>query len=150
MKFMANGAVTLGTLDGANVEIHELVGDENIAVFGRRSDEVIALYESGGYKPAQYAVRPEIKPLLDFIVGDELEAVGDRESLERLHKNLTQKDYFMTLLDLEDYIRVKHGLLERYEDRLGWAGMMLVNIAKSGYFSSDRTIAQYNEEIWRL
>ena len=150
MKFMANGAVTLGTLDGANVEIHELVGDENIAVFGRHSDEVIALYESGGYKPAQYAVRPEIKPPLDFIVGDELEAVGDRESLERLHKNLTQKDYFMTLLDLEDYIRVKHGLLARYEDRLGWAGMMLVNIAKSGYFSSDRTIAQYNEEIWRL
>lgn len=150
MKFMANGAVTLGTLDGANVEIHELVGDENIAVFGRHSDEVIALYESGGYKPAEYAVRPEIKPLLDFIVGDELEAVGDRESLERLHKNLTQKDYFMTLLDLEDYIRVKHGLLARYEDAMGWAGMMLVNIAKSGYFSSDRTIAQYNEEIWRL
>ena len=150
MKFMANGAVTLGTLDGANVEIHELVGDGNIAVFGRHSDEVIALYASGGYKPGEYAARPAVRPLLDFIVGDELMALGDAQSLTRLHDNLTGKDYFMALLDLEDYIRVKGELLARYEDRRAWAEMMLVNIAQSGYFSSDRTIAQYNRDIWRL
>ena len=150
MKFMANGAVTLGTLDGANVEIRDLVGEENIAVFGRHSDEVIRLYAQNAYDPKALMKNPAVARLVDFIVSDEMLAAGDRESLTRLHHEITTKDYFMALLDLEDYTRTKDALFARYENRRAWAQMMLVNIAKSGYFSSDRTIAQYNEEIWHL
>ena len=150
MKFMANGAVTLGTLDGANVEIRDLVGEENIAVFGRHSDEVIRLYAQNAYDPKALMKNPAVARLVDFIVSDEMLAAGDRESLTRLHHEITTKDYFMALLDLEDYIETKDALFARYEDRRAWAQMMLVNIAKSGYFSSDRTIAQYNEDIWHL
>ena len=150
MKFMANGAVTLGTLDGANVEIRDLVGEENIAVFGRHSDEVIRLYAQNAYDPKALMKNTAVARLVDFIVSDEMLAAGDRESLTRLHHEITTKDYFMALLDLEDYTRTKDALFARYENRRAWAQMMLVNIAKSGYFSSDRTIAQYNEEIWHL
>ena len=150
MKLMLSGAVTLGTLDGANVEIRDLVGEENIAIFGRHSDEVIALYDKKAYNPQALAKDPEIKPLLDFIVSPELLAIGDKESLTRLHHEIVTKDWFMALLDLADYIRVKDALFARYEDRAAWARMSLVNIAKAGYFSSDRTIAEYNRDIWHL
>ena len=150
MKLMLSGAVTLGTLDGANVEIRDLVGEENIAIFGRHSDEVIALYDKKAYNPQELAKDPEIKPLLDFIVSPELLAIGDKESLTRLHHEIVTKDWFMALLDLADYIRVKDALFARYEDRAAWARMSLVNIAKAGYFSSDRTIAEYNRDIWHL
>ena len=150
MKLMLSGAVTLGTLDGANVEIRDLVGEENIAIFGRHSDEVIALYDKKAYKPQALAEDPQIKPLLDFIVSPELLAIGDETSLTRLHREIVTKDWFMALLDLADYIRVKDALFARYEDRAAWARMSLVNIAKAGYFSSDRTIAEYNRDIWHL
>ena len=150
MKLMLSGAVTLGTLDGANVEILDLVGKENIAIFGRHSDEVIALYDKKAYNPQALAGDPEIRPLLDFIVSPELLAIGDKESLTRLHHEIVTKDWFMALLDLADYIRVKDALFARYEDRAAWARMSLVNIAKAGYFSSDRTIAEYNRDIWHL
>ncbi len=150
MKLMLSGAVTLGTLDGANVEIRDLVGKENIAIFGRHSDEVIALYDKKAYRPQELAQDPAIKPLLDFIISPEMMAIGDKESLTRLHHEIVTKDWFMALLDLTDYVRVKDALFARYEDREAWAKMSLVNIAKAGYFSSDRTIAQYNEEIWHL
>lgn len=150
MKLMLSGAVTLGTLDGANVEIRDLVGEENIAIFGRHSDEVIALYDKKAYKPQELAEDPAIKPLLDFIISPEMLAIGDEESLTRLHHEIVTKDWFMALLDLADYIRVKDALFARYEDRTAWAKMSLVNIAKAGYFSSDRTIAEYNRDIWHL
>ena len=150
MKLMLSGAVTLGTLDGANVEIRDLVGKENIAIFGRHSDEVIALYDKKAYKPQELAQDPAIKPLVDFIVSPELLAIGDKESLTRLHHEIVTKDWFMALLDLTDYVRVKDALFARYENREAWAKMSLVNIAKAGYFSSDRTIAEYNRDIWHL
>ena len=150
MKLMLSGAVTLGTLDGANVEIRDLVGKENIAIFGRHSDEVIALYDKKAYKPQELAQYPAIKPLVDFIVSPELLAIGDAQSLTRLHHEIVTKDWFMALLDLTDYVRVKDALFARYEDREAWAKMSLVNIAKAGYFSSDRTIAEYNRDIWHL
>ena len=150
MKLMLSGAVTLGTLDGANVEIRDLVGKENIAIFGRHSDEVIALYDKKAYRPQELAQDPAIKPLLDFIVSPEMMAIGDKESLTRLHHEIVTKDWFMALLDLTDYVRVKDALFARYEDREAWAKMSLVNIAKAGYFSSDRTIAEYNRDIWHL
>ena len=150
MKLMLSGAVTLGTLDGANVEIRDLVGKENIAIFGRHSDEVIALYDKKAYKPQELAQDPAIKPLVDFIVSPELLAIGDAQSLTRLHHEIVTKDWFMALLDLTDYVRVKDALFARYEDREAWAKMSLVNIAKAGYFSSDRTIAEYNRDIWHL
>ena len=150
MKFMLNGAVTLGTLDGANVEIAQLVGEENIAIFGRKSDEVIALYANGSYSPKAMCANPMIKRLVDFIVSKPMKDIGDKTCLERLYKEISGKDYFMALLDLEEYIKTKEALFARYEDRMAWARMMLVNIAKSGYFSSDRTIAQYNEDVWHL
>ena len=150
MKLMLSGAVTLGTLDGANVEIRDLVGEENIAIFGRHSDEVIALYDKKAYRPQELAQDPAIKPLLDFIVSPEMMAIGDKESLTRLHHEIVTKDWFMALLDLTDYVRVKDALFARYEDREAWAKMSLVNIAKAGYFSSDRTIAEYNRDIWHL
>ncbi len=151
MKFMLNGAVTLGTSDGANVEIHQLVGDGNIYIFGEKSDAVIGHYAKADYVSRDYYKKsPVIKKAVDFIVGKQAMKVGHRENLERLHKELLNKDWFMTLLDLEDYIRVKDRMLSDYEDREKWKRMMLVNIAKAGFFSSDRTIREYNEDIWKL
>ena len=151
MKFMLNGAVTLGTEDGANVEIHELVGDENIYIFGRKPEEVIRLYDTEGYCAKKYYDSdPVIRELVDFIVSEEVMELGDTVSLERLHHELVSKDWFMTLLDLEDYIKTKETIYSDYEKRTEWNRKALVNIAKAGYFSSDRTIAQYNEDIWHL
>jgi len=151
MKFMLNGAVTLGTSDGANVEIHELVGDDNIYIFGQDSDAVIAHYAKKDYVSKDYYKKsPVIKEAVDFIVSREALAVGHKENLERLHKELLEKDWFMTLLDLEDYIAVKDKAFADYEDRDKWKRMMLVNIAKAGFFSSDRTIAEYDKDIWKL
>ena len=151
MKFMLNGAVTLGTSDGANVEIHELVGDDNIYIFGEKSDDVIRHYEKKDYVPKDYYEKSSvIKAAVDFIVSKEVLAVGHKENLTRLHDELLNKDWFMTLLDLEDYIAVKDKAFADYEDRDKWKKMMLVNIAKAGFFSSDRTIAEYNRDIWRL
>ena len=151
MKFMLNGAVTLGTDDGANVEIHELVGDDNIYIFGEDSDTVIAHYEKADYVSKDYYKNsPVIKEAVDFIVGKQAMAAGHKENLERLYKELLNKDWFMTLLDLEDYIKVKDQAFADYEDRAKWKQMMLVNIAKAGFFSSDRTIAEYNRDIWKL
>ncbi|MEY8322603.1 glycogen/starch/alpha-glucan phosphorylase [Lachnospiraceae bacterium 54-11] len=156
MKFMLNGAVTLGTSDGANVEIHELVGDDNIYIFGEKSDTVIGYYEEKkqgkpGYVSKEYYEKsPVIKEAVDFIVSDKALKVGHKENLERLYKELINKDWFMTLLDLEDYIAMKDKAIADYEDREKWKKMMLVNIAKAGFFSSDRTIAEYNRDIWKL
>ncbi|MCI9242697.1 MAG: glycogen/starch/alpha-glucan phosphorylase [Lawsonibacter sp.] len=155
MKFMANGAVTLGTLDGANVEIAQLVGGDNIYTFGQKSDTVIGLYkgeepDGRGYRPLEYYHRPAVEPLVDFLVSPELLAIGDPASLSTLWKDMKNKDWFMALLDIEDYIEAKDRAIKDYGDRRAWAKKMLVNIAKSGYFSSDRTIEQYNEDIWKL
>ncbi len=151
MKFMLNGAVTLGTSDGANVEIHELVGDDNIYIFGEKSEAVIKHYEKADYVSKDYYKKsPVIKKAVDFIVSKEALKVGHKENLERLYKELLNKDWFMTLLDLEDYIAVKDKMMEDYEDQRKWRKMMLVNIAKAGFFSSDRTIAEYNRDIWKL
>ena len=151
MKFMLNGAITLGTSDGANVEIHELVGDDNIYIFGEKSETVIAHYAAEDYKSKKYYDKsPVIKEAVDFIVGKEALKVGHKENLERLYKELLNKDWFMTLLDLEDYIAAKDRIFKDYEDRQKWKKMMLVNIAKAGFFSSDRTIAEYNGDIWKL
>ena len=150
MKFMLNGALTLGTMDGANVEIAELVGEENIYIFGEDSETVIDLYAKSAYKSSEYYAREAINPLVDFIVSDEVLAVGKAERLKRLYNELISKDWFMTLLDLEDYIQVKERMLADYEDRDAWMDKVIVNIAKAGFFSSDRTIAQYEEEVWHL
>ncbi|MBO4347398.1 MAG: glycogen/starch/alpha-glucan family phosphorylase, partial [Lachnospiraceae bacterium] len=151
MKFMLNGAVTLGTSDGANVEIGELVGDENIYKFGVSSDEVIAHYAKADYVSKDlYDKSDIIKEAVDFIVSKEALKVGHKENLERLYKELLNKDWFMTLIDLEEYIEVKDKMLSDYEDRDKWRRMMLVNIAKAGFFSSDRTIEEYNRDIWKL
>ena len=151
MKFMLNGAVTLGTSDGANVEIHELVGDDNIYIFGEKSDEVIAHYEKKDYVSKDYYDKsPVIKEAVDFIIGKQAMKVGHKENLERLHKELLSKDWFMTLLDLEDYIVTKDRVFADYENKEKWKKMMLTNIAKAGFFSSDRTIAEYNRDIWKL
>ena len=151
MKFMLNGAVTLGTADGANVEIHELVGDDNIYIFGQNKDVVIKHYADRDYVSAEYYNNsPVIKEAVDFIIGEQAMAAGHSENLHRLHKELVNKDWFMTLLDLEDYIAVKDKMLNDFEDRENWKKMSLTNIAKAGFFSSDRTIEQYNEDIWKL
>ena len=151
MKFMLNGAVTLGTSDGANVEIHDLVGDDNIYIFGEDSDTVIKHYEKADYVSKDYYEKSlVIKEAVDFIVSKEALKVGHKENLERLYNELLNKDWFMTLLDLEDYIATKDKMFADYEDRLKWKKMMLVNIAKAGFFSSDRTIAEYNRDIWKL
>ena len=151
MKFMLNGAVTLGTLDGANVEISELVGEDNIFLFGKKSGEVIDLYATEGYRSADfYDGDPEIERLVDFVISKQLIRIGDPENLARVYKDFVCKDWFMTLLDLREYIEVKERMLASYEDRLHWAKMALINIAHAGFFSSDRAVAQYNEEIWRL
>ena len=151
MKYMLNGAVTLGTADGANVEIHELVGDENIYEFGKDSDTVIEHYAKADYVSKDFYKNSKvIKEAVDFIVGEELLKIGHKENLERLYNELLNKDWFMTLLDLEEYIEVKDKMLADYEDRNKWKKMALVNIAKAGFFSSDRTIAEYNRDIWKL
>ena len=150
MKFMLNGALTLGTLDGANVEIHELVGDENIYVFGEDSDTVIKHYENGDYHSYSYYEREAIRPIVDFVVSDELISLGNRERLERLFNELRNKDWFMTLLDLEDYIQTKERMLVDYQDRENWIAKVITNIAMAGFFSSDRTIEDYNRDIWKL
>ena len=151
MKFMLNGAVTLGTSDGANVEINELVGDDNIYIFGAKSEEVIEHYTKADYVSKDYYEKsPVIKEAVDFIVGKQALAAGHKENLERLYKELLNKDWFMTLLDLEAYIKEKDKAFADYEDRTKWKKMMLVKIAKAGFFSSDRTIAEYNRDIWKL
>ena len=151
MKFMLNGAVTLGTEDGANVEIHELVGDDNIYIFGEKSEKVIELYETGAYCAADiYDNDPQVEELVDFIISKDLIRIGDPVNLARLYKEIVGKDLFMALLDVKDYIKTKEQMLEDYEDEQAWAKKMLVNIAKAGFFSSDRTIAEYNRDIWHL
>ncbi|MDD3369728.1 MAG: glycogen/starch/alpha-glucan phosphorylase [Lachnospiraceae bacterium] len=151
MKFMLNGAITLGTDDGANVEIHELVGDDNIYIFGAKASEVIKHYEKADYVSKEYYKKSNvIKEAVDFIIGKQTMAVGHAENLNRLYKELTEKDWFMTLLDLEDYIATKDKAIADYEDRAKWKRMMLVNIAHAGYFSADRTVWDYNNEIWHV
>ena len=151
MKFMLNGAVTIGTSDGANVEINELVGDDNIYVFGEKSEAVIEHYAKADYVSKSYYEKSAvIKEAVDFIVSDAVVKVGHKENLERLYNELLNKDWFMTLLDLEDYIETKDRMFKDYEDRQKWKKMMLVNIAKAGFFSSDRTIEEYNRDIWKL
>ena len=151
MKFMLNGAVTLGTSDGANVEIAELVGDENIYVFGEDSQTVIDRYERGDYCSKDYYDKDaDLKKAVDFLVSDEMMKVGSKENLERLYNELLNKDWFMTFPDFEDYCKTKEKAYADYDDKKAWAKKMLVNISKAGFFSSDRTIKQYNDEIWHL
>lgn len=151
MKFMLNGAVTLGTMDGANVEIADLVGPENIYIFGASSEEVIEHYANADYSSVEfYEKDPLIREAVDFIVSDAMLAIGKKESLERLYKELLNKDWFMTLLDFEAYRKTKERALLDYGNRMAWAKKMLMNIAKAGYFSSDRTIAEYNRDIWKV
>ena len=151
MKFMLNGAVTLGTEDGANVEIHELVGNDNIFVFGASSDEVIEHYAKADYVARDfYEKNPAIKAAIDFITSEEVLKVGQKENLERLQHEIISKDWFMTLLDFDSYKEKKEEALRAYADQKAWAKKTLVNIAKAGYFSSDRTIEEYNRDIWHL
>ena len=151
MKFMLNGAVTLGTEDGANVEIHECVGDDNIFVFGASSDEVISHYAKADYVARDYYEKnPAIKAAVDFMTGEEMLKIGCRENLERLQNELIGKDWFMTLLDFDSYKETKERALQAWTDRKAWAKKALVNIAKAGFFSSDRTIEEYNRDIWHL
>ena len=151
MKFMLNGAVTLGTMDGANVEISELVGEDNIYIFGESSEKVIEHYEKADYCSKDiYESDEHIKECVDFIVSEKMLKLGHKENLERLHHELVSKDWFMTLLDFNDYVEKKDQALSDYADRKAWAKKMLVNIAKAGFFSSDRTIEQYNNDIWHL
>ncbi len=151
MKFMLNGAITLGTMDGANVEIAELVGADNIYIFGETSEQVISHYDEKDYSSKDYYQTDEdIRKMVDFIISDELLEIGSKEHLERLYKEIIEKDWFMTLLDLKEYIQKKEEIFADYEVKDKWAKMMLINISQAGYFSSDRTIAQYNEEIWNL
>ena len=151
MKFMLNGAITIGTEDGANVEIHELVGDDNIYIFGESSDDVIAHYNNNDYDAGKYYNNDEIiKNAVDFLISEEMTSIGQAENLHRLHHELISKDWFMSLLDLKAYIQTKDQAYNDYEDRLAWAKKSLINIANAGYFSSDRTIAEYNHDIWHL
>lgn len=151
MKFMLNGAVTLGTEDGANVEIHDLVGDDNIYIFGDLSETVVERYANGSYCAAKYYNNnPVIKEAVDFITGSELMPIGDKERLERLSNELIGKDWFMTFPDFDAYVKTREQAYADYENRHDWAKKMLVNIAKAGYFSSDRTIEEYNRDIWKL
>ncbi len=151
MKFMLNGAVTIGTMDGANVEIAELVGKDNIFIFGESSETVIERYKRADYVSKDYYEEDEdLKKCVDFIVSDEMMEVGQKENLERLYKELLNKDWFMTFPDYEDYVKTKDEIFAAYEDRKGWAKMMLKNISQAGFFSSDRTIGQYNHDIWKL
>ncbi len=151
MKFMLNGAVTLGTMDGANVEIAELVGEDNIYIFGESSETVIEHYAKGDYVSKEYYAKDkEIKEAVDFILSKEMLKIGHRENLERFYKELLNKDWFMTLLDYRSYAAARELAYKDYEDRMGWAKKMLVNISQAGFFSSDRTIGDYNRDIWKL
>ena len=151
MKFMLNGAITLGTEDGANVEIHQAVGDDNIYIFGEKSEQVIEHYAKADYSSEKiYDNDKDIAKLVDFIISKEMFAVGNKKSLIRLYMEIVTKDWFMTLLDIKDYIRVKEQVFADYENREEWSKKMLINISKAGFFSSDRTIAQYNDDIWKL
>ena len=151
MKFMLNGAVAVGNMDGANVEMHEFVGDDNIYIFGESSEAVIRHYEKADYVSRDYYERDaDIKKAVDFIVSDEMMAVGCKENLTRLYNELLNKDWFMTLPDFKEYVEIKDRIYADYEDRRAWAKKMLINISKAGFFSSDRTIRQYNEDIWHL
>ncbi len=151
MKFMLNGAITLGTMDGANVEIADLVGEDNIYIFGKSSEEVIAHYDKQDYVSKDFYENDAlIHKLVDFIVSDTLMQVGRKENLERLHHEFISKDWFMSLLDLREYISKKEEIIEDYEDSVKWSKMMLENISRAGYFSSDRTIRGYNQDIWKL
>ena len=151
MKFMLNGALTLGTEDGASVEIHELVGDENIFIFGESSETVIEHYKNGDYDPLDFYIKDKnIKEVVDFIVSDEIMNIGCEENLIRLYKEILRKDWFMGLLDFKSYCNKKEEAFKEYENRESWAKKALINISKSGYFSSDRTIEEYNKDIWKL
>ena len=151
MKFMLNGAITLGTEDGANVEIHDLVGEDNIYIFGKRSDEVIAHYKNGDYIARDlYEEDKVIREAVDFIIDGKLLAIGNKEQLTRLQKEILNKDWFMALLDFKEYIETKEKAYKDYEDTREWSKKMMVNISQAGYFSSDRTIAEYNKEIWNV
>lgn len=150
MKFMLNGALTIATLDGANVEIAELVGEENIYTFGRSSEDIVYLYDVDGYQPKDYYGKEIVKPLVDFIVSDDMLELGSEENLKRLYEDMINKDYFMTLIDLEEFIAVKEKVYEDYEHNEIWQRKSLINTAKAGYFSVDRTISDYNKEIWHL
>lgn len=151
MKFMLNGAITLGTEDGANVEIHQFVGDDNIYIFGAESDEVIAHYANSDYVSRDYYEKnPALKEAVDFITGDAMLKIGDETQLNRLKNELLNKDWFMTFLDFDSYVETKEKAYADFNDREDWAKKMLVNISQAGFFSSDRTIAQYNEDIWKL
>ena len=151
MKFMLNGAITLGTMDGANVEIHDLVGEDNVYIFGQSSETVMDLYARSAYRPGDYYGKDEeISQLVDFIISPTMMRLGDPENLARLYKDMSRKDWFMALLDVKDYIQVKERAFKEFEDRMAWAKKMLVNIAKAGYFSSDRSVAEYNRDIWKL
>ena len=151
MKFMLNGAVTLGTEDGANVEIHQLVGDDNIYVFGDSSETVVERYKKESYNAKEYYTQnANIKKAVDFITGKELLKIGDKKRLERLKNELISKDWFMTFPDFDDYVKTREKAYSDFENRQKWAEKMLVNIAMAGYFSSDRTIEEYNRDIWKL
>ena len=151
MKFMLNGAITLGTMDGANVEIADLVGKENIFTFGEDSQTVIDRYARGDYNSrSYYESNEDLKRAVDFIVSDTVKAVGCSENLERLYNELLNKDWFMTFPDFNDYVETREKAYAEYDNRKEWAKKMIVNISKAGFFSSDRTIAQYNKDIWKL
>ena len=150
MKFMLNGALTIMTWDGANVEIAEQVGEENVYPFGKSSEEIVNLYATDGYDPQDYYKQERIQPIVDFIISDELMAYGIPERLNRLYNDITNKDYFMALIDLEEFIDVKEKVYYDYEDRRDWTRRSLINIANAGYFSADRTIKEYNNDIWHL
>lgn len=150
MKFMLNGALTVATLDGANVEIADRVGDENIYLFGRKSDEIVHLYDTEGYEPEYYYNKATVKPLVDFIVSDELLELGNEDNLNRLYNDIVHKDYFMALIDLIEFIAIKEKMYEDYEDDALWQKKSLINIANAGFFSADRTIEDYNDDIWHL
>lgn len=151
MKFMLNGAVTLGTEDGANVEIHQLVGDDNIYIFGESSDAVIDHYAKADYvSRTYYENNPALKEAVDFIISDAVMALGNAEMLHRLYNELLNKDWFMTFIDFDSYVDAKERAYKEYENRKAWAQKMMVNIAKAGFFSSDRTIAEYNNDIWKI
>ena len=151
MKFMLNGAVTLGTEDGANVEIHKFVGDENIYIIGDSSETVVKRYKDGSYNAEEYYKKNDkIRRAVDFITSKELVSIGCKENLERLKKELITKDWFMTFPDFDDYAAKRDKAYKDYENRLEWAKKMLVNISYAGYFSSDRTIEEYNRDIWKL
>lgn len=149
MKFMLNGAITLGTLDGANVEIAQLVGSKNVYTFGADSQTVIRRYEDKSYHPEEYYESdPIIREVIDFITGKEMMKIGCRENLLRLSRELRTKDWFMTLPDFADYSSTRQRAYHDYRNRRAWAQKMLVNISNSGFFSSDRTVSEYNRDIW--